>query len=330
MTNMSPLLTNTANITAPSETVNADVAVAPAAFDTKAFRNALGFFPTGVAIMTTVDEQGQPIGLTCNSFSSVSLDPPLVLWSIRIQSRLVEVFRTSRRFAINVLLDAQKDLSTRFASPTISNKFERVSYSYGVLGVPLIEASGARFECVLFAEHTIGDHVVFIGQVERFDQLGASDALVFHRGAYVALTRSLRDLALSGRLTEAMLRDAAVLIYGDLARLAATNGSDEDFDAMDACLRVMENLYLEGRIDDRYKAAQEFFRHLGVAAHNEVLGTVAESLTAIMGHLLLSEANRYKPELVNARRDILLALRARSPETSSRLVKEYFDIRLPA
>jgi flavin reductase (DIM6/NTAB) family NADH-FMN oxidoreductase RutF len=323
-------LTATANTFTQSEITDANATLPPVAFDAKAFRVALGFFPTGVAIMTTVDEHGQPIGLTCNSFSSVSLDPPLVLWSIRIQSRLVEVFRTSRRFAINVLSDAQKDLSTRFASSSISNKFEGVSFSNGILGVPLIEFSSARFECLLFAEHVIGDHVVFIGQVERFDQVGTSEALVFHRGAYVALSRSLRDLALSGRLTEPMLRDAAILIYGELARLAATNGSDEDFDAMQACVRSMEHLHLEGRVQDRYQAAQEFFRHLGASAHNEVLGAVAESLTTIMGHLLLSEANRYKPELVKARREIVVALRERSPETSSRLVKEYFDIRLPS
>jgi DNA-binding FadR family transcriptional regulator len=92
----------------------------------------------------------------------------------------------------------------------------------------------------------------------------------------------------------------------------------------------MEHLHLEGRVQDRYQAAQEFFRHLGASAHNEVLGAVAESLTTIMGHLLLSEANRYKPELVKARREIVVALRQRHPETSSRLVKEYFDIRLPS
>lgn len=323
-------MTGTTNSFVQAKTSTAAAASVSPEFDARAFRNALGFFPTGVAIMTTLDQAGNPIGLTCNSFSSVSLEPPLVLWSIRIQSRLVEVFRQSKRFAINVLSDAQKDLSNRFANPSIIHKFEGVSYSKGVLDVPLIESSGARFECVLFAEHVIGDHVVFVGQVERFDQAGSADALVFHRGAYVALSRSLRDLASSGRLTEGMLRNAAVLIYGDLARLAATHGSDEDFDAMDACLRLMEDLHLEGRINDRYQAAQEFFRHLGAAAHNEVLSTVAESLTTIMGHLLLSEANRYKPELVESRRKILLALKARNPEVSSQLVKEYFDIRLPA
>lgn len=301
----------------------------PTEFDAKAFRNALGFFPTGVAIMTTVDSEELPIGLTCNSFSSVSIDPPLVLWSLRLQSRLVDIFRESKRFAINVLSDEQKELSTRFASPAISNKFEGVAYTRGVLGMPLIESSGACFECGLYAEHVIGDHVVFIGEVQRFDQVGSGNALVFHRGAYVALSRSLRDLSMSGRLTEGMLRDAALLIYGDLARLAAANGSQEDFNAMEGCLRLMEQLHVAGRIHDRYQAAQEFFRHLGIASRNEVLGTVAESLTTIMGHLLMSEVNRYKPELVEVRRDILTALRNRDAITAGALMKKYFELRLP-
>jgi flavin reductase (DIM6/NTAB) family NADH-FMN oxidoreductase RutF len=301
----------------------------PAAFDAKAFRHALGFFPTGVAVMTTVDGEGNPIGLTCNSFSSVSLQPPLVLWSLRSQSRLLEIFREAGRFAINVLSEDQKDLSTRFASPTLTNKFEGVPHVAGVLGVPLIESSGARFECSLHAEHTVGDHVLFIGKVERFDQMASNSALVFHRGAYVALSRSLRDLALSGQISGGMLRDAAVLVYGDLARLAATTGSEEDFAAIEQCLRTMDEQQAEGRVEERYQTALLFFKRLAGAARNPVLEAVAESLTTIMGHVLLSELHRFKPELVQVRRDLLAALKERQPMTAAGLMETYFRIRLP-
>jgi flavin reductase (DIM6/NTAB) family NADH-FMN oxidoreductase RutF len=301
----------------------------PAEFDAKAFRRALGFFPTGVAIMTTVDRDGTPVGLTCNSFSSVSLEPPLVLWSLRSQSRLLDVFRQAGRFAINVLSEGQKDLSTRFASSALTDKFAGVPYVPGVLGVPLIESSGARFECSLHAEHTLGDHVLFIGKVERFDQIDSDSALVFHRGAYVALSRSLRDLALSGQVSGGMLRDAAVLVYGDLARLAATTGSVEDFASMEECLRTMDEQLAAGQVEERYQTALLFFKRLAAAAHNPVLEAVAESLTTIMGHVLLSELQRFKPELVQIRRDLLLALEARQPMAAASLMETYFRIRLP-
>lgn len=153
-----------------------------------AFRQALGCFPTGVALVTTTDHEGNSLGLTCNSFASVSLDPPLVLWSLRRESRLLPVFQKARGYAINVLAQDQRELSTRFASANITDKFAGVPHRRGVHDVPLIEACIARFECSAFEAHQVGDHFLFIGRVERFDQDRRDGALVFQQGAYKATT----------------------------------------------------------------------------------------------------------------------------------------------
>jgi flavin reductase (DIM6/NTAB) family NADH-FMN oxidoreductase RutF len=174
---------------------------APAAFDARAFRNALGSFPTGVAIITTTGPDGQPIGLTCNSFSSVSLDPPLVSWGLRLSSKNLDTFRQAGAFAINILAEDQKDLSARFASGSIVDKFEGVKHSRGHRGLPLIDDCVASFECDKFAEHMAGDHVLFLGQVVQFDHGRQEDSLVFYKGAYMMLTQSLRELAAKGRMT---------------------------------------------------------------------------------------------------------------------------------
>ena len=156
-------------------------------FDPRAFRRALGCFPTGVAIITTRDAQGRPVGLTCNSFSSVSLDPPLVLWSLRTESRLMEAFRGNLAFAINVLAEDQGALSARFANSAIEHKFEGVAHSWGHGGAPLINGAVARFHCSQYALQEAGDHVVFIGRVERFEQPRPEGALVYYKGAYAML-----------------------------------------------------------------------------------------------------------------------------------------------
>ena len=159
----------------------------PRTFDTREFRRALGCFPTGVAIITTSDANGRPVGLTCNSFSSVSLDPPLVLWSLRKQSKLLPAFLDHPAFAVNLLTDDQSELSARFASGAIEDKFAGVPYTVADGGAPLLTDCLARFHCREFARHEAGDHVVFIGEVDHFDQGRGEGALVYYRGAYKML-----------------------------------------------------------------------------------------------------------------------------------------------
>lgn len=153
------------------------------AFDAREFRQALGSFVTGVTVITTVDESGKPHGLTANSFSSVSLDPPLILWSQARTAPSHQVFSSCERFAVNILADEQVDISNRFAR-SAADKFGGTSTHAGLGGVPLIDGSAAHLECRLVNTYPGGDHVVFIGQVERIER-HARQPLVFGGGKYL-------------------------------------------------------------------------------------------------------------------------------------------------
>ena len=147
------------------------------------FRKALGTFATGVTIVTTLSKDKQLVGVTANSFSSVSLDPPIVLWSLKKNSPSMEAFDHSGRFVVNVLSLAQTDLSKRFASP-IPNKFESVAYREGIAGLPLIDNCAATFQCKLFNRVDAGDHIVFLGEVEAYEHHD-HPTLMFCKGKYM-------------------------------------------------------------------------------------------------------------------------------------------------
>jgi flavin reductase (DIM6/NTAB) family NADH-FMN oxidoreductase RutF len=144
-------------------------------------REALGRFVTGVTIVTCRDAQGQPVGLTANSFNALSLDPPLVLWSLRESSSTIDAFTAASHFAVNVLAAEQVDLSRRFARPS-SAKFDA-----GVGAPPLLAGCVAVFECRRRSHHAAGDHVLFIGEVERIGGAAATP-LVYHAGHYRTLS----------------------------------------------------------------------------------------------------------------------------------------------
>lgn len=152
--------------------------------DPRLLRTALGQFATGVAIVTAQDEAGKPVGLTVNSFASVSLDPPLVLWSLGLASANLAAFRACSHFAVNILSAEQVELSNRFAM-TGQDKFAGLAWSAGLGGAPLFERCCARFECRNTAQHAGGDHLIFIGQVERLDH-AALPPLIFQGGGYCA------------------------------------------------------------------------------------------------------------------------------------------------
>ena len=154
----------------------------PEPFDPRDFRSALGSFPTGVTVVTTVGPEGVPIGLTCNSFSSVSLSPPLVLWSLSLRSPNLGNFLQSPHFAINVLADDQIELARRFAQ-SVPNKFDGVPHRAGSTGVPLIENAAAQLECRNETRYYSGDHVIFIGHVLQYAWRDCVP-LVFCRGRY--------------------------------------------------------------------------------------------------------------------------------------------------
>jgi flavin reductase (DIM6/NTAB) family NADH-FMN oxidoreductase RutF len=161
------------------------------AFDPRDLRNALGTFATGVTIVTTIGPDGAPIGLTCNSFNSVSLSPALVLWSLSLRSPNLNRFLQAPNFAINVLSAEQRAISHRFAQP-IANKFEGVRYTQGRLGLPLIFDAAAHLECRNETRYYSGDHVIFIGHVLHYSYRDCAP-LLFHRGHYAGLTEREPD-----------------------------------------------------------------------------------------------------------------------------------------
>lgn len=183
------------------------------AFDVRAFRSALGTFLTGVTVVTTVDAEGAPRGFTANSFTSVSLDPPLVLVCIGKSASTFEAFRASRHFCVNILAEEQKDVSSRFASRS-ADRFSAVSWLPGICGSPVLEGVSAWFECEMHQQVDAGDHLVLIGRVADFSQSSANP-LGYCRGAYVtpSLTQSLLDTAFASHLrVGVILRKAGALV----------------------------------------------------------------------------------------------------------------------
>lgn len=151
-------------------------------FDTRAFRRALGNFATGVTVVTAATSSGRKVGVTANSFNSVSLDPPLVLWSIDKRSSSHEVFEEASHFAVNVLAADQIDLSNNFARPK-DDRFAGIEYDPGEGGSPVFADCSARFHCEKFQQVDGGDHWIMIGKVVAFDDFGRSP-LLYHQGAY--------------------------------------------------------------------------------------------------------------------------------------------------
>lgn len=156
--------------------------------DSREFRHALGHFPTGVAIVTTRTPEGRPVGLTINSFSSLSLEPPLIIWSLSNQSPNLSVFENCNYFAINVISQELVDAALGFASSKIEDKFALVSHIDGEEGVPLLDNCVATFVCENYRQHEGGDHTLFIGRVVRHSALTEHEPAVFHRGKFTRLS----------------------------------------------------------------------------------------------------------------------------------------------
>ena len=152
-------------------------------FDSRELRTVLGAFTTGVTVVTTIDADGRPHGVTANSFSSVSLDPPLILWSQALSSKSYPAFRDAPRFVVNIMADDQVHVSNQFARSG-GDKFAGIAVSAGLGGVPIIEGSAAHLECRRVAAYPGGDHVVYLGAVERIHR-APRRALAFGEGRYL-------------------------------------------------------------------------------------------------------------------------------------------------
>jgi flavin reductase (DIM6/NTAB) family NADH-FMN oxidoreductase RutF len=158
------------------------------AFNELEFRRALGAFATGITVISTVTENGQFDGLTVNSFNSVSLEPPLILWSLSLATPHFPAFKTIPRFAVNILAADQAAIAERFATLN-NNQFDGVETNLGLGGVPLLQGCIAVLECRTETIYPGGDHIIFIGRVERLhcDNREPLGPLLYWNGSYRTL-----------------------------------------------------------------------------------------------------------------------------------------------
>ena len=147
----------------------------------KNLRNVLSKFATGVTVVSTIDFDGKPIGMTANSFTSVSLDPPLVLWSIGINQPSYQAFLNAKGYSVSILSKDQKDICDLFSSP-IENKFSDIDYTLTDNGFPIIQKSLAWFDCLKWSNYPGGDHQILVGEIKNF-YADENDPLIFWNGS---------------------------------------------------------------------------------------------------------------------------------------------------
>jgi flavin reductase (DIM6/NTAB) family NADH-FMN oxidoreductase RutF len=155
-------------------------------FDQRAFRDAMGCFATGVTVISTVNTEGRPVGMTVNSFSSVSLEPPLVLFCIDRGATNLAAFQSTGRYAINVLRQDQQSISNGFAGNG-NVMFERIEYTMSEDGCPLVPGAIAVFECEPESTFEGGDHLIFVGRVKSIARNMDDEPLLYFRGRYAAV-----------------------------------------------------------------------------------------------------------------------------------------------
>lgn len=165
-----------------SKTADSSPEAQPAAFDSRQFRDALAQLATGVTIICAAQGDGRFAGFTANSFNSVSLSPPLVLWTLGTRSASLPAFERAERYAVNVLSSAQVHLARRFSRPH-ADRFASVEYRLGWADAPLIAGCVAWLECRHHARHPTGDHIVFVGEVVTCERTPGK-GLVFHHGRF--------------------------------------------------------------------------------------------------------------------------------------------------
>jgi flavin reductase (DIM6/NTAB) family NADH-FMN oxidoreductase RutF len=159
--------------------------------DPRAFRRALGQFATGVAVITAQAVDGSAVGLTMSSFNSVSVDPPLVLFSIDRKSFSLKTMIEAKGYAVNILGRDQEHLSNQFAR-SLGDKWSAVEHTLGEKAAPLLAGALAHFECAPYAHYDGGDHVIFVGRVVGFSAYPQAEPLIFFRGAYHSLAGTER------------------------------------------------------------------------------------------------------------------------------------------
>ncbi len=249
---------------------------------TKKFRQALGTFATGVTVATTIDEQGNPRGFTANSFSSVSLDPPLILICLASDAAGCPIFTNSKRFCVNVLAEDQQDISALFASPS-DDRFENVAWRPCNGGTPIIDGAISWFGCERHDVIEAGDHVVLVGKVVEYGTSSRSP-LIYCSGSYVEFGLLQRAMEVAGRGLSTrisavvncngfvlMARDATT---GKMSLPAAEKiGSRDDVDSLTGMLAA-------NGIDAAIPFVYAVYEDARTKTHNVVFRGSAESVDA--------------------------------------------------
>ncbi len=153
------------------------------AIDERALRDALGGFCTGVTVVTAQTPEGERLGITVSSFNSVSLDPPLILFSLDLKALSIEGFRAAGSFAINVLSASQEDMCLQFAQPK-GDKWAGVDFRYGETGAPILDGCVTTLDCRTYAIYDGGDHLIFVGEVVDIATDAAVQPLLYYRGRF--------------------------------------------------------------------------------------------------------------------------------------------------
>ncbi|GGG62026.1 flavin reductase family protein [Paenibacillus radicis (ex Gao et al. 2016)] len=156
--------------------------------DAMNWRSTMGKFATGVTVITTVDEAGNPLGMTANAFTSLSLDPPMVLICVDNKSDTLTKLLASNKYGVNILADHQEPLSRAFARKGGSEKFEGIAYSTGETGVPVLSGCLVSVECIVKEAVQGGDHMILLGEGVRIhEEASVTEPLLFYRGKYEKL-----------------------------------------------------------------------------------------------------------------------------------------------
>jgi 3-hydroxy-9,10-secoandrosta-1,3,5(10)-triene-9,17-dione monooxygenase reductase component len=233
--------------------------------DPREFRSALGSFATGVTIVTTREDSGRDVGLTANSFNSVSLDPPMVLWSLAKTSGSLEAFNNAAHFAVHILAADQEPLSNRFASK-VADKFEGLDLRRNEAGVPLLAGCSTLFQCRTAYRYDGGDHIIFVGEVTAFEHLD-KPPLVFHAGRYaLARTKAPVTPPLDGEIGETSLGNMITRVFMQLVAPVRRNAEELGLSAPE---RYMMNVLLAGGVHD-LAALNDIIGHTGVRVTPEI------------------------------------------------------------
>lgn len=286
--------------------------------DSKEFRNALGQFATGVTVITSVNSQDDPVGVTASSFNSVSLEPPLVLWSLAKNADSLAAYQTSGYFCVHILSSEQEALSQRFAARG-TDKFAGLEWDKGIGSVPLLSDYAAQFQCKTTYQYEGGDHVIFVGEVLEY-QVRDDQPLVFHRGGYATAKVKNHTTVVTDSIDRAQgqFSDNFFLYLLSLAHFQASCDLHKELQANDLAINEYLALNLIGLVGEM--SYQNLHEHLEHTAHAPTLAAIKKMLER---GLLTETLDATRFALTIQGRSLYISLLALSKATEERLLANF-------